>query len=135
MLNMKPIFIFPSTLLALALAVPVTGMGAGAVAPPYVAGGIGESDLQHIRSLGSEYPLHLTFSEGKRSEFVANVDVSIKDQNGVQVLSLANTGPLLYVRLPRGHYEVVALYHGDQKTRHVTLSSGRPQSVFFHWME
>jgi hypothetical protein len=133
MFNMKPNFIFPSTLLALALAVPVTGMGA--VTAPYAAGGIGQSDLQHIRSLGSEYPLHLTFSEGKRSEFVANVDVSIRDQNGRQVLSLTNTGPLLYVRLPRGHYEVVALYHGDQKIRHVTLSSGRPQSVFFHWKE
>jgi outer membrane protein OmpA-like peptidoglycan-associated protein len=130
---MKPISLFSPVLLSLALAAPATGIAA--ITSSYVAGGIGREDLQRMHAMAGEYPLHIRFSEGKRGAFIADVDVSIQDGRGRQVLSLADTGPLLYVRLPRGRYEVTALHNGVQQTRRVHLSQGHARSLSFHWQE
>jgi len=59
-----------------------------------------------MRALAEQYPLRMVFSEREDDEFVVNVSVVIIDGHGKQVFELSNACPMLYVKLPDGHYKV-----------------------------
>src|SRR5512146_3358400 len=81
----------------------------GAVA--YRTGGIGEDESRAMREAARQYPLTLEFvsrTGEERGGYLADVDVSIKDNHGRQVLQAKAAGPFLLARLPAGQYMVTA---------------------------
>lgn len=98
----------------------------------YLSGGIGEDEARAIGQ-AQGYNLHMTFAIGPENKYVPDVDVTVQNASGQTVLTLSDTGPLVYVQLPPGKYTVVATRSGE--TRHDTaqVGSGAPRNLVFHW--
>ncbi|MBY8933666.1 MULTISPECIES: hypothetical protein [Pseudomonas] len=98
----------------------------------YLAGGIGEDEAKAIQQ-SSGYNLHMTFAVGAQDEYTADVDVRIEKSSGQTVLTLSQTGPLVYVQLLPGKYTVVATRKGETRHDVTDVGSGTPRNLVFHW--
>ena len=124
--------LFASGLLAAAMA--GASFAQGALPAPqtsngieYVTGGFGDDMAEAFKSAQSEYPLALTFAEdagGGSRPYLAEVDVSIKDQSGETVLEVPSTGPYFLAKLKPGKYRVEATHMGKTQTQNVTVGEG-----------
>lgn len=99
----------------------------------YLNGGVGKEDVAAMRHVAREYPLRMTFSEGKDDEFLVNVPVMIFDMHGKQVFELADAGPMLYVKLPNGKYKVNARLNGQTESREIRIAGHSGKNLYFHW--
>lgn len=97
----------------------------------YLAGGIGEDEAKAIQQ-SSGYNLHMTFAVGAQDEYTADVDVTIQ-KTGQTVLTLSQTGPLVYVQLPPGKYTVVATRKGETRQDVTDVGGGAARNLVFHW--
>ncbi|HZV54849.1 MAG TPA: carboxypeptidase-like regulatory domain-containing protein [Rhodocyclaceae bacterium] len=136
---------FSMSVLCIALAVAVPALGAssnnwppelsqGVVA--YRSGGIGQDEASAMQSAAGQYPLELEFvarESGGHEAFVADVDVSILDSGGRQVLQTMAEGPFLLARLPVGRYTVVATYDGAQRERSVSIPARGSEHIVITW--
>ena len=77
----------------------------------YVSGGVGQDEVDAMRSVAADYNLRLTFVE-QGGAYVSDVDTRIRSASGAVSLAVVSEGPLLYVRLPSGKYQVSASYNG-----------------------
>jgi hypothetical protein len=120
-------------LLATALLVTLPSAFAENTAPNYLNGGIGEGELAKMQSSAKEYPLHITFSEGKSGTYIADVAVKIVDLRGKTVFTLPEAGPILYVNLPKGPYIVKAVSRDVTLSQKVKLDGKHNKSIILHW--
>lgn len=100
----------------------------------YLAGGIGEDESQAIQQ-SAGYNLHMTFAVGTQNEYTADVDVAIQKTPGETVLTLNQTGPLVYVQLPPGKYTVVATRKGETRRDVAQVGGGAARNLVFHWSD
>jgi len=78
----------------------------------YMCGGIGKPEAQAMRHTASQYDLMLTFAT-KQGEFLADVNVDIKDAGGNTVLQTSCDAPILLVDVPKtGIYRIHAEANG-----------------------
>jgi len=107
----------------------------GAIA--YRSGGVGQDEAQAMEKLARQYPLQLEFVERERGTgheaFIADVDVSIHDHGGKQVLQAKADGPFLLARLPAGAYIVDARYDNISHQRRVIIPAHGTKRVVFGW--
>lgn len=102
--------------------------------PEYLNGGIGEEDLDSLRKAAKGYPLGIVFSEGDGA-YITNVGVGIYNQADSLVFYNKDSGPHLYVKLPNGDYQVVAIYKGEKRSYKITLNTDSSKKIFFNWKE
>ena len=97
----------------------------------FMAGDVGENAEQRIKAAQQNFNLKLVFTlvEGN---YVADVDVSIKDAAGKTVLQQLVPGPFLLAELPPGVYDVTATYDGKPRSRKVRVG-GRLTTEQFRW--
>ncbi|WP_175887831.1 carboxypeptidase regulatory-like domain-containing protein [Burkholderia contaminans] len=96
----------------------------------YVTGGIGSDEVAAFRDVASRYNLRMTFAS-KTGEYLSDVDVTIQD--GMRhVLTVRTTGPLLYVRLPKGRYTVSARDRHIHETKRVAVDAHRGVDIRFY---
>ncbi|WP_131670898.1 carboxypeptidase regulatory-like domain-containing protein [Pseudomonas parakoreensis] len=98
----------------------------------YLSGGIGLDESKAIQQ-STGYNLHMTFAVGAQDQYTADVDVVIQKSPGQTVLTLSQTGPLLYVQLPPGKYTVVATRNGETRRDVTDVGSGTARNLVFHW--
>ncbi|PCM48232.1 hypothetical protein CP335_18095 [Pseudomonas fluorescens] len=98
----------------------------------YLSGGIGLDESKAIQQ-ASGYNLHMTFAVGAQDQYTADVDVVIQKSPGQTVLTLSQTGPLVYVQLPPGKYTVVATRNGETRRDVTDVGSGTARNLVFHW--
>ncbi|MDD0976213.1 carboxypeptidase regulatory-like domain-containing protein [Pseudomonas fontis] len=98
----------------------------------YVQGGIGEDESRTLQQT-SGYNLHITLSSGVDNKYLSGVDLTVQSANGNPVLTLQDVGPLVYVKLPAGHYQVLASFEGEQSKQAVTVNSQAPATLNLHW--
>ncbi|OLF56586.1 hypothetical protein [Pseudomonas chlororaphis] len=98
----------------------------------YVAGGIG---LDESRSLlqTKGYNLHITFSAGPENQYTADVDLVIQNPQGHQVLALDQVGPIVFVQLPAGRYQVAATRNGTTERGTVDMKVAGIRDLNLHW--
>lgn len=99
----------------------------------FANGGIGDQDLKRMHLLAPRFPLHILLATHPNGEFLAKVPVTIRDQQGNTVFEISDAGPLLYVNLPDGHYQITATVAGMAQTRNITLHSHAAREVDFYW--
>lgn len=137
-----------SSLAAVALLFPVMGLDATSLAPidssgvqvqplqqngiSYLSGGVGEDEARAI-SQAQGYNLHVTFAIGPENKYVADVDIAIRNASGQTLLTLDETGPLVFVQLPPGKYTVVATRNDEERRATAEVGSGAPRNLVFHW--
>jgi hypothetical protein len=101
----------------------------------YLSGGVGKPEAAAMRDEARHYPLSMVFSAARDNEFLADVQVTIKNNAGKEVLSTVSDGPIMLVRLPAGRYTVAAEAHGKTLHRSVQVPAKGDQQVSFHWAQ
>lgn len=98
----------------------------------YLAGGVGNEESDYFNKVSRDYNLHVMFSHGRTNGYVVDVNLTVEDQNGV-VLSLDKVGPLVYIKLPAGRYELSASLEGHVIHRKITVGKKALNAVNFNW--
>ena len=99
----------------------------------YVSGGIGKDESDAMKQAAPRYSLAIEMSSpaGPRAEYVADVRIDIRDQQGKTVLSTTSDGPILLANLPPGRYTINADKNGKSQQRNVVVGpSARPRVKF-----
>jgi hypothetical protein len=123
--------------LALALAVCLT-VPAAAAQPKeqngvtYINGGVGTDEQNAMKALKADYNLRLTFATKQTGAYRSDVQLDIADAKGASVLSVANTGPMFFAKLPPGIYKISAAAEGKTFKRSVRLGTA-PKEMILHW--
>jgi hypothetical protein len=98
----------------------------------YLSGGIGEDEARAIGQ-AQGYNLHMTFAVGPENKYIPDVEVVIQNASGQTLLTLTEAGPLVYVQLPPGKYNVVATRNGEARRDTAEVGSGAARNLVFHW--
>jgi hypothetical protein len=123
---------------ALALAVCLTSPALLAAQPKeqngisYINGGVGHDEQEVMRALKADYNLQLTFATKQTGAYRSDVQLDIADAKGASLLSVANTGPMFFAKLPPGTYRISASAEGKTFKRSVKLGNGAKEMVL-HW--
>jgi hypothetical protein len=123
---------------ALALAVCFIQPASAATAPQqqngitYLNGGVGQDEQNAMKAFKADYNLQLTFATKQSGAYRSDVQLDIADAKGASVLSVANTGPLFYAKLPAGTYRISAAAQGKTFKRTVKLGTA-PRELTLHW--
>lgn len=124
-----------STAAWLALAAPLaaqptdSGNDAAPGGVAILSGGVGDASVAEMKQAAKDYNVHLVFSN-RRGEYVADVPYTITDARRREVASGTSDGPLLYLRLPPGRYEISARIGTTAvKKRVQALASGRARDI------
>ncbi len=135
--------LFASSLLVAAPAMSSGDYSAMSKLPPeqkqgdvsYLMGGVGKEEAAALRKDEANFPLTLEFLKRAKphSEYVSNVDVTIKDHEGKTVLNTVADGPLLLAKLPDGKYMVMASDNGMSKERNIVVAAQKPERIIFEW--
>jgi hypothetical protein len=124
---------------AFALAVCVTSPATVLAAQPkeqngvtYINGGVGTDEQNAMQALKADYNLRLTFATKQTGAYRSDVQLDIADAKGGSVLSVANTGPMFFAKLPPGTYRISAAAEGKTFKRSVKLGTGAKEMTL-HW--
>lgn len=138
MLPARSILLFATTAL---LATPFAAAQSDSALPAarsvagvkYMQGGIGKDESAAMLQAAKGYPLSLVFSGGKANNYVADVDVRVRDAAGKTVLQTNAEGPIVLIDLPAGKYIVDAEYRDKTLTQRIELTPKRSTRLDFHW--
>jgi hypothetical protein len=126
---------------ALALAVSFTSLSQTALAAPtpqqqngvtYLNGGVGQDEQNALKAFKADYNLQLTFATKQSGAYRSDVQLDIADAKGASILSVANTGPMFFVKLPAGTYRISAAAEGKTFKRTVKVGTA-PREMTLHW--
>ena len=82
----------------------------------YVSGGVGRDERDAMHAMASRFNVRLNVVSAKTGEALSDIDVSVVDEHGNLRLHLRTSGPLLYMKLPRGRYQLTATYGQAMRT-------------------
>jgi hypothetical protein len=99
----------------------------------FISGGVGQGEIEYLRSLEGDYNLRLLFAAEGTGEFLADVRVKIADAKGKTVLDTVSDGPRFLAKIPPGSYRITADRNGTPITRSVKISGKRAASEAFFW--
>jgi hypothetical protein len=99
----------------------------------FVSGGVGDGSLDEIQAVKHQYNLHLLFAIKGSGQYLADVNVTIKDAQGNAVVAAVSDGPFFLAKLPPGKYSVSAESNGNSQTKTFGLKPGRPLGLSFYW--
>ncbi len=101
----------------------------------FVNGGISEEEAEKIRHIAKRYSLQILFTLGNAGAWISDARVLILDSAGQTVFSKSVAGPLLYIDLPPGDYQIIGRYNGVRESKRMTLSGEKPQRVILNWKD
>lgn len=99
----------------------------------FVSGGVGDDESQAMRQMEHRFNLRLLFAQQGSGEYLANVQVQLRDKGGRTILDTVAKGPRLLAQVPPGAYTVTASSDGRPIVRQVTVPPGRAASQAFYW--
>ncbi|MGH8550518.1 MAG: carboxypeptidase-like regulatory domain-containing protein [Methylococcales bacterium] len=101
----------------------------------YIAGGIGQAEADAIKHAAKFYPLELEFllKAKPKDEYLADVNVRIKDTHDNIVLNVTSDGPFLLAKMPAGKYTVSAEQNGRVEHREIVIAAKEHRRIVFEW--
>ncbi|HYC46558.1 MAG TPA: hypothetical protein VED01_13885 [Burkholderiales bacterium] len=98
-----------------------------------VAGGVGINARARLSSEARpDHNVKMVFALNT-GNYVADVQVKVKDASGRTVIDGVANGPWLYARLPAGSYTAVATYSGHTVTEQFTVARTGLRSAILRW--
>ncbi len=97
----------------------------------YVSGGIGSAEREALDATARDYNLKLVFA-GQAEPYISDVEVSVKDTRGTEILSTVSNGPWFFLKAPIGTYLISATFQGETETKRITIDRSL-QTVDFYW--
>lgn len=101
----------------------------------FINGGISEEQAEDIRRTAKNFSLQVLFSGGAVGGWLTDVSMMILDGNGKTVFWKKSSGPMLYIDLPAGDYQVIGRYNGERQSKRLTLTGEKPQRVILNWKD
>jgi hypothetical protein len=98
----------------------------------YINGGVGVEEQGAMKAFRADYNLLLTFATKQSGAYRSDVQLDIMDAKGANLLSVANTGPMFFAKLPPGTYRISAAAEGKTFKRTVKLGNAQKEMVL-HW--
>ena len=95
----------------------------------WMSGGIGDEAREEMRKVAAAYNVHVVFSE-QRGSYLASIPFTVArlaTGNQQQIYTAVSDGPLLYLKLPPGSYQIAAEIDGVWQSHHV--QAGAPGSA------
>ena len=87
----------------------------------WLSGGVGDEAMAEMRRQSVAYNVHVMLT-GARGSYLAGVPFSVSRRNGqIQVFGVTD-GPLLYLSLPAGRYQVAVEIDGAWQTRRILVA-------------
>jgi len=124
---------------AMVVAVALTSTAALAVPTPhqqngvtYVNGGVGLEEQAAMKAQRADYNLLLTFATQQSGAYRSDVQLDVMDAKGTNLLSVPNTGPMFFAKLPPGTYRISAAAEGKTFKRTVKVGNA-PKEIVLHW--
>ena len=102
----------------------------------YMSGGISSDEAALMQTVAPRWPATFEFAvkDGSRSDFAADVAITVRDAAGHPVLSqVMAEGPFMVARLEPGRYEVEATLAGRTLKQTVEIHAGSPTRTLFLW--
>ena len=107
----------------------------------YISGGISSDEVSQFKSRANEYLLEIVFvqktdpeeNNGRIEEYLAEVQLQIKDSKGNLVVDTMTEGPFFLADLPFGTYRITADHDGVIKTNVVKIAAKKHQRIVFLW--
>jgi hypothetical protein len=100
----------------------------------YISGGNTPAQIKTMDSEAGRYPLELLFLWGRgQKETPVDVQWSIKNAAGHELVEAHSSGPEVLASLPNGRYMVTARYHETSLSRVVTVHKGAHDEVVLEW--
>lgn len=106
----------------------------------YISGGISSDEVNQFKSHAKEYLLEIVFVQktdpeenGRIEEYLAEVQLQIKDSKGNVVLDTMTDGPFFLADLPLGKYQITADHDGVIKNNMVKIVAKKHQRMVFLW--
>ena len=98
----------------------------------YITGGVGLEEREAMQEAfdSGDYNLKIVLAT-KNGPYLSLVPVRITDATGKVMLETDQTGPWLYVNLPRGKYKITATYNRMERTRTVSVNGGMNMATFY----
>lgn len=91
----------------------------------WLSGGVGDEAMAEMRKLSAAYNIHLLLT-GPHGNYLAGIPFTVSRRNGEVRLSGVTEGPLLYLKLPAGRYQIAVEIDGAWQTRRVQVSASGP---------
>jgi len=130
---MTAVLIGVTLLAAVHLTAGAQDVATTATVATYLNGGVGDDEQAAMRCRAKEFPLRMTFSEGKGGKYIADVSVVVTDAHGNSVFELSTAGLMLDAALPDGNCKVNASFKGLTESKAVTLAGMAGKDLQFSW--
>jgi hypothetical protein len=99
----------------------------------FVSGGVGGDERDALQAMRADYNLSLLFSVKGTGEYVSDVTVRITDSSNHPVLETLSDGPMLFVRVKPGRYNIAVDRDGQIIHKAVTVRGQKRTSLSFTW--
>lgn len=99
----------------------------------HLVGGVGSDERARIKPLVEDMNLQLVFAEKATGALLADVDVSIADAKGDEVLRVSQSEPWVFVELEPGTYRVTAKTDTGTIERKVHVPGNGRHTETFLW--
>jgi hypothetical protein len=100
---------------------------------PYTSGGVGIEERDRILKQAHHYDLELSFAD-KAGHYLSDVNVTIAEPNGNPIITTRTDGPLFFIELPDGQYDVKATFdHQTEEIKNLLITKGRLMTRLLHW--
>jgi hypothetical protein len=97
----------------------------------WLSGGVGDEAMTEMHKVATAYNVHLLLT-GLHGNYLAGVPFALSRRNGQIIVSGVTEGPLLYLKLPAGNYQIAVEIDGVWQTRRIEASaSGTTTKVRF----
>ena len=96
----------------------------------WISGGVGDEAMAELHKVSTAYNVHLLLT-GASGNYLAGVPFSISRKGKVTVSGVTE-GPLLYLKLPSGSYQIAVELDGAWQSKRIqTSTSGKATKVRF----
>ena len=90
----------------------------------WMSGGVGDEALGEMRKVASSYNVHIVFSD-RAGAYLAGIPFSVAGGDGRLIHSGVSDGPLLYLKLTPGSYQISAEIDGAWQRQKVKLGANQ----------
>uniref|UniRef100_Q47EA4 Carboxypeptidase regulatory-like domain-containing protein n=1 Tax=Dechloromonas aromatica (strain RCB) TaxID=159087 RepID=Q47EA4_DECAR len=91
----------------------------------WISGGVGDEAMTEMHKVAAAYNVHVMMT-GVLGNYLAGVPFTVSRRNGQMKVSGATEGPLLYLKLPAGSYQIAVEINGASQTRRIQVSASGP---------
>lgn len=106
----------------------------------FVSGGISGDEVNEFKARAREFLFEIVFVQkadtednNRIEEYLAEVQLKIKDSKGNVVVDTTTEGPFFLADLPLGKYQIIAEHDGVIKTNVVRIAAKKHQRIVFLW--